>query len=532
LSYTYDGLLLKSTTWAGTIAGLVSRNYDNNFRITSQSVNGGNSITFGYDNDGLLTSAGSLIISRNNQNGLITGTTLGTVTDTRGYSTFRELNTYTASVSGNAVFSTTFTRDKMSRITQKIETIQGITDTYDYTYDPAGRLQEVKKNGVIQAIYGYDSNGNRLTYTSPTTGTINGTYDAQDRLTSYGQLQFTYNHNGELLTKSNPTLGQSATYTYDVFGNLKNVQLPGGTDIEYVTDGQQRRIGKKVGGTLMQGFLYQNQLNPVAELDGGGGIVSRFVYGSKPNVPDYMIKAGVTYRIVSDHLGSPRLVINSATGAIAQKVDYDEFGNITNDTAPGFQPFGFAGGLYDQQTGLTRFGVRDYDAQIGRWTAKDPIGFYGRSLNLYGYLSDDPVNFIDPSGLCPYRCKPATLHGKVPHPHMGYDPLDVTAIPVSPEDDDGLYQFDVQIKRKQKANQPLKGTVSVEPPTGPSSDPVPWSIGRGQSSTQKRVSGDIGDTLIVILDPIPFPPGTPRQPGTDPNIASGGEFRGVIKCEK
>jgi RHS repeat-associated protein len=84
-------------------------------------------------------------------------------------------------------------------------------------------------------------------------------------------------------------------------------------------------------------------------------------------------KGGVTYRIVSDHLGSPRLVINTTDGTVAQRMDYDEFGNVILDTNPGFQPFGFAGGLYDQHTGLTRFGARDYDAVTGRWTEKDPI---------------------------------------------------------------------------------------------------------------------------------------------------------------
>jgi RHS repeat-associated protein len=69
------------------------------------------------------------------------------------------------------------------------------------------------------------------------------------------------------------------------------------------------------------------------------------------------------------------------------------------DTNPGFQPFGFAGGLYDPQTGLLRFGARDYDPETGRWTAKDPIGFAGGGSNLYGYVLSDPVNLLDPSGL-------------------------------------------------------------------------------------------------------------------------------------
>jgi YD repeat-containing protein len=65
-----------------------------------------------------------------------------------------------------------------------------------------------------------------------------------------------------------------------------------------------------------------------------------------------MMKSGVTYRIITDHLGSPRLVIDTSTGQIVQRMDYDEFGNVTNDTNPGFQPFGFAGGIYDKDTGL------------------------------------------------------------------------------------------------------------------------------------------------------------------------------------
>jgi RHS repeat-associated protein len=112
-----------------------------------------------------------------------------------------------------------------------------------------------------------------------------------------------------------------------------------------------------------------------------------------------MIRGGVTYRIISDHLGSPRLVVDVATGNVAQRIDYDEFGVVTSDTNPGFQPFGFAGGLYDKDTGLVRFGARDYDAQTGRWTTKDPIQFAGGDTNLYGYVVNDPVNFIDTEGL-------------------------------------------------------------------------------------------------------------------------------------
>ena len=98
-------------------------------------------------------------------------------------------------------------------------------------------------------------------------------------------------------------------------------------------------------------------------------------------------------------MGSVRLVVNATSGAVVQRIDYDEFGVVLADTNPGFQPFGFAGGLYDADTGLVRFGARDYDAETGRWTGKDPILFESLTSNLYSYVNNDPINFIDPSGL-------------------------------------------------------------------------------------------------------------------------------------
>jgi RHS repeat-associated protein len=161
-----------------------------------------------------------------------------------------------------------------------------------------------------------------------------------------------------------------------------------------------------VNGTVVSGWLYQDQLRPVAQLDGTGtNVVAQFVYGSKPNVPDYMVTSGGTYRILSDHLGSPRAVVDVSSGNLIETINFDEFGNETDALAgtlpTGYVriPFGFAGGLYDPDTGLVRFGARDYDASLGRWTTKDPIGFGGGRENFYVYVANDPVNFVDPAGL-------------------------------------------------------------------------------------------------------------------------------------
>lgn len=96
--------------------------------------------------------------------------------------------------------------------------------------------------------------------------------------------------------------------------------------IEYVADGLNLRVGKKVNGTVVEGFLYDGQHQPVAWLDGAGAVKATFVYGLHVNVPEYMTTGGHTYRILTDHLGSPRLVVDTSSGAVAQRMlrlEYD-----------------------------------------------------------------------------------------------------------------------------------------------------------------------------------------------------------------
>ena len=408
VDYIYDNPLPKSETWSvaqngAGIAGSVSRTYDTSFRVSSQSVNGASAVTFGYDEDDLLTSAGGMTVSRSSATGLLTGTSISNATDSySSYNGFGEVLAYAAVVNGTTLYSVAYTRDDLGRISAKSETVQGTTHVYDYDYDLVGRLTDVTQDSTPVGHYEYDANGNRDVDSENGAGTVTSvTYDAQDRLLSIDQgmvtTEYAYTDNGELLTK---TVGTDVTsYTYDLFGNLRSVTLPSTDAISYAIDGQNRRVGKRINGTLVQGFLYDGQLNVVAELNGSNQVVSRFVYASKANVPDYMISGGVTYRLISDHLGSVRLVVNASTGAVAQRLDYDEFGNVLNDTSPGFQPFGFAGGLFDPDTGLIRFGARDYDPATGRWTAKDPIRFDGGDTGLYGYVFNDPINRFDSSGL-------------------------------------------------------------------------------------------------------------------------------------
>ncbi|MBK9430387.1 MAG: hypothetical protein IPN65_07900, partial [Elusimicrobia bacterium] len=186
----------------------------------------------------------------------------------------------------------------------------------------------------------------------------------------------------------------TTTYDYDAVGNLRTVTLPSGTTLEYVIDGRNRRVGRKVNGTLTQGYPYDGQLRIVAEL-AANNVTARYVYGTRPNVPEWLEKGGQTYRIITDHLGSPRLVVNATSGAIVQRMDYDSWGNITNDTSPGSR-YSATGVVRPRHETNLVWG--DYDAHTGRWTAKDPIGFNGGDTNIYGYCTNDPLNKVDIDG--------------------------------------------------------------------------------------------------------------------------------------
>jgi RHS repeat-associated protein len=252
------------------------------------------------------------------------------------------------------------------------------------------------QNGALTATYLYDANGNRLSKTTASGGE-SGTYDAQDRLLTYGKWGYTYTANGDLLTKTDTSSGQVTNYSYDAQGNLRHVGLPDGRSIDYVIDSENRRVAKKINGAVVRKWIYEDQLKPVAEFDGSGTLLARYLDG-------VTVKGSTSYRVVKDHLGTPRLLVNSSTGAIAQRLDLDEWGQFTADSSAGFQAFGFAGGIYDPDTGLVRFGARDYDPVAGRWTAKDPIRFEGGQPNIYVYVGNSPLNMTDPTGMDFSKC--------------------------------------------------------------------------------------------------------------------------------
>jgi RHS repeat-associated protein len=264
----------------------------------------------------------------------------------------------------------------------------GGSEALSFGYDASGRLVNVA--GDSSGSFSYDANGNRLN---------NGAfYDDQDRLLTAGSYSYFYSSRGSLTEKRANNGGGSTFYAYSTEGELQSVTLADGKIVQYESDGLGRRISRSYNG-VTTGFLYKDQLEPIADVNGDGSIRSVYVYGEKAHVPSYMIRGGEKFAFVSDERGSVRMVIAMGSGSVVQELRYDVWGRMVFDSNPGFQPFGYAGGIYDEATGLVRFGARDYDGEIGRWLSKDPILFDGGDTNLVSYVTNDPVNWSDVSGL-------------------------------------------------------------------------------------------------------------------------------------
>jgi RHS repeat-associated protein len=396
IMYGWDGFLPTSISWQGAVTGSVTRAFDADLRLTTERVNGVDPVIHDYDDDGLLSQAGMAFITRHPQTGLPETITLYDAVTTFTYSDFGELRTQRTTVDGALVHEEVYVRDHLGRITTRDVTIDGTTSSSVYAHDARGRLTDVTVDGHLGAHYGYDANGNR-TSVSDAWGLRLTDVDARDRMTRHGGVDLTYGPDGALHTRGEGT--DVTTLTYDALGALRQVDLPDGRVVTYRLDARTSRVQRAVDGVPTRGFLYRDPLRPAAELDGAGAVRSRFVHGLRPNLPIYMVRDGHAYLLVADHVGSPRLVIDAQSGDVAQRLSYTSFGEVVVDTNPGFQPFGFAGGIYDPDTGLVRFGARDYDPELGRWTAPDPLGFAAGDPNLYAYVNSDPVNGIDPWGL-------------------------------------------------------------------------------------------------------------------------------------
>ena len=407
ISYGYDGSLVTAENLNGTLNESLNYTYNNDFNLTAFTYAGG-TVGYTYDNDGLLTSSGVFTVSRHAGNGLPEAVTGGALSVNSTFNGYGEVEAQDFTVGSQGVTSWSLTRDNVGRITSKTENVAKVTSNYIYSYDPMGRLLTVTKDGNLVEEYQYDRVGTR-TYEMNLSRGIAGrtfTYDDEDHLLTVGDAAYQYDLDGYLTTK---TIGteppyEVTAYSYSSRGELLSVSLPDGSLVEYIHDPLGRRIAEKANGVITEKYLWQGLTRLLAVYDGSDNLLMRFLYADS-RMPVAMEKGAAVYYLSYDQVGSLRVVADGS-GNVVKRIDYDSFGNVINDTNPSFDVlFGFAGGLHDRDTGLVRFGFRDYDPDTGRWTAKDPIGFLGGDIDLYGYCLNDPINLVDPEGLLTPRQK-------------------------------------------------------------------------------------------------------------------------------
>ncbi|MEW6429286.1 MAG: RHS repeat-associated core domain-containing protein [Thermodesulfobacteriota bacterium] len=401
IAYGYDGSLLTSDSRSGTLNQVLRYVYNNDFVATSFTY-AGTTVNYTYDADGLLTTAGNFAIGRDAANGLPLTVSGGAYAESRGFKGYGEPKSQTIQVGGQQISDWNLTHDDAGRIVQRNETVAGTAATRQYEYDAAGRLLKVFSDGVPTEEYRYGAN-NARTYEMNTGRGIAGrtyAYSVEDHLLSAGSATYQFDVDGFLASKTEGAA--TTTYTYSSRGDLVRVGLPDGRVVEYVYDPLQRRVAKKIDTVVVEKYLWQDMTTLLAVYDGSDHLLMRFEYADG-RLPVAMTMAGVTYYLAYGPTGTLRLVTDAA-GNVVKRIDTDAFGNVISDSNPALAlPFGFAGGLADRDTGLVHFGYRDYDPEIGRWIAKDPILFAGGDTDLYGYVQNNPINFIDPLGLYWFR---------------------------------------------------------------------------------------------------------------------------------
>jgi RHS repeat-associated protein len=175
--------------------------------------------------------------------------------------------------------------------------------------------------------------------------------------------------------------------------------------VEYTYDIYDRRIAKIVdldgerdAPATVERFIYDGE-HITLVFDENGELSDRYLYGAGTDqiLADEK-QSGEVQWALTDNQGSVRDVIDSE-GDLVNHITYDGFGNITVQTNPvAYFRFRYTGREVDTETGLMYYRARYFDSANGLFISEDTIGFIAGDVNLYRYVLNSPLNFVDPSG--------------------------------------------------------------------------------------------------------------------------------------
>lgn len=296
-------------------------------------------------------------------------------------------------LNGSTTPEVSISYDTLSR-RARVDFANGTSCEYAYSHDnDLTALQHSFVGSSVNFAYSFN-NASQLTGQSviddrfvwhpAAAGTVNyGTANSLNQYPSVGGTSYSYNSNGCL------TSDGVWTYGYDVLNRLISAAKTG-VSASYLYDPSDRQLQKDFDGTKTR-FIYDG-LQRIAEYDGtSDALNTRFVYATGLDEPVVEVtSAGTKSYFHRDQLGSI-VARTDNSGAVTNRYEYGPYGE---SAALSGTTFGFTGQRYDAESGLYFYKSRFYSPAIGRFLQPDIIGYSG-GLNLYEYVGNDPVNFVD-----------------------------------------------------------------------------------------------------------------------------------------
>jgi RHS repeat-associated protein len=411
IEYGYSGESIDTMVLSGKANASFSYSYDDFFNMTHIAMTIGGAVyntPIQYDNEDNLTRYG---VFQFNRGGPLKA--VDSIHDDKfdiqvDYDKYGKIESVTYMLKGSQVYKAAYTYDKRGFVTDiAVNSAKG-NETIHYEYDLDGQLTGMTRiepgGNTVTETYGYDANKNRITSQTSGAGQVVSSYGEHDVLERVGALDYSFDTDGFLTQRG------SDTFIYGARGELLEATVTNNT-YKYTYDGLGRRVAKEDGAGRKYQYLYGNPDSlhlMTASVDPSG----------QPTIYSYnemglliaLERDGQRYYVVTDAIGTPQLVLEG-NGTVVKELRYDSFGSLQSDSNPAFELLlGYAGGMEDRDTGLIRFGFRDYDPVSGRWTARDPILIESGQSNLYAYVNNNPIMFRDP---CGQMCVGASVYAVV-----------------------------------------------------------------------------------------------------------------------